>query len=145
MLNRSLPAIGVLLVVMAAALTWAEEVPPGRWWHDSRVDKRLNLTEEEKGQLDGLFVENRRKLIDLKSALERERFELETVLEDRGADAQQVRERYKSLETARARLSNERFSFLLEVRRIVGPERFQQLSRLYHQAEKQKEHRRRDR
>ena len=144
MLNRPLLAIGVLLVVMVATLTWAEDVPPGRWWHDSRVDKQLNLTEEEKSQLDGLFVENRRKLIDLKSALERDRFELETILEDRSADTQQVRERYKSLEAARSRLSNEKFSFLLEVRRIVGPERFQQLSRLYYQAKKQKEHRRRD-
>lgn len=76
----------------------------GKWWHNPRVSEQLNLSEEEKSKLDKIFVESRRKLIDLKSSVEREQFELENLLESEVLDEAAVMEQFKRLEKARGNL-----------------------------------------
>jgi hypothetical protein len=125
--------IGLLLFiwVVLPANSLAQDVPSGKWWRLPRVAERLSLTDDEKGQLESLFVDNRRKLIDLKAGLERERFELENLLEGEELDEAVVMEQFKRLEGARTNLAREHFRFLLEVRKIVGFERFQSLKTFY--------------
>ncbi len=108
-----------------------QEMAPGKWWRMPRVSDRLDLSNEEKQALDDLFVNSRRKLIDLKSAVERERFELENLLEKEALDEKAVKEQLKKLEKARSDLANERFHYLLEVRKRLGFERYQQLRSLF--------------
>ena len=72
-------------------------------------------------------MDNRRKLIDLKSVVEKERFELENLLESETLDEAAVMNQYDRLEKARSKIAAERFRFLLEVRKVVGHERFQQI------------------
>ena len=76
---------GVLLLILLISPTIAvgKDNPLGKWWHNPRVSEQLNLSEEEKSKLDEIFVESRRKLIDLKSSVEREQFELRTSLKAR--------------------------------------------------------------
>lgn len=92
----------------------------------------LPIPEKEKGKLDEIFVESRRKLIDLKSSVEREQFELENLLEGEVLDEAAVMEQFKRLEKARGNLSTERFNFILGVRKTIGLERFQRL-KMFHQ------------
>lgn len=68
------------------------------------MSEQLNLSEEEKSKLDKIFVESRRKLIDLKSSVEREQFELENLLESEVLDEAAVMEQFKRLEKARGNL-----------------------------------------
>jgi Spy/CpxP family protein refolding chaperone len=105
-------------------------MPHGKWWRSPRAVKQLDLTEEEKGKLDDKFVESRRRLIDLKSNVERERFEVDNLLDSEVLNEDAVREQFKKLEAARGALSAERFNFLLEVRQILGFERFQKVKAL---------------
>ncbi|MCD6571566.1 MAG: periplasmic heavy metal sensor [Deltaproteobacteria bacterium] len=131
MLNKSiLIGITILIWVISPAISFAEKTPPGKWWRIPRVSEHLNLSDQEKRELDKLYVDNRRKLIELKSILERERFELENLLEQETLDEAAVMEQFKKLEGARANLAIERFRFLLQVRKIIGFERFQRLKML---------------
>jgi Spy/CpxP family protein refolding chaperone len=104
-----------------------QDILPGKWWHVPRLEKQLALSSEEITNLDDLFVNSRRKLIDLKSALQKERFELENLLEKESVDETAVTQQFKKLEKARSNLASERFRFLLEVRKILGLERYQRL------------------
>jgi Spy/CpxP family protein refolding chaperone len=106
------------------------QVPAGKWWHMPGVAKKLELTDEHARQLDGLFVQNRMKLIDLKSALEKERFELQNLLDKDRLDEKVVLDQFARVQAARSKLDAERFYFLLEVRKILGLERFQHLEML---------------
>ncbi|MEA3224279.1 MAG: periplasmic heavy metal sensor [Thermodesulfobacteriota bacterium] len=127
MLNKILAGILMLIWVSLPGISLAQESPPGKWWHLPRISKDLNLSDQEKSELDKLYIDNRRKLIDLKSVLERERFELGNLLEQETLDEAAVMGQFKKLEGARANLATEHFRFLLGVRKIVGFERFQRL------------------
>jgi Spy/CpxP family protein refolding chaperone len=120
-------------VAMAKDMRDGRGMPPGKWWHNPQMSKELNLSEPERTKLDEEFRNSRRKLIELRSTVERERFELENLLELQALNEAAVMEQFKKLEKARASLAAERFSFLLQVRKTLGPERFQRLKTYYRQ------------
>ena len=123
----------ILLIIFWAvwsastALAFGQDVPHGKWWHNDKVSEGMKLSNEEKGQLDKKFLESRRKFIELKSAVEKEKLELEIIMEKEAVDETAVMKQFRKLESARTNLAAERFSFVLAVRRIVGFERYQQL------------------
>lgn len=121
--------IGIALVLPPPAP--AQDVPSGRWWRNPRISRHLNLNDREIDRLDAVYVKSRRKLIREKSSLEAERFELENIIENRALDEGAAIQQFDRLESKRENLSRSRFNFLLEVRKILGPDRFQNLKSLY--------------
>lgn len=125
--NRVLAGIVLLALIIAPTIAKAQEMPFGKWWHNASMSKQLNLSQAEKNLLDDAFRESRRKLIDLKSRVEREQFELENLLESPELDQSAVMGQFKRLEQARTDLSAERFRFLLQIRETLGQERFRHI------------------
>ena len=125
--------VGILLIFMInlPGLAAGQDVPSGKWWYNKKVAKNLNLTQKEIRQLDQLYVDSHRELIKLKNAVEREQFELDTLLGKKTVDDAKVREQFKRLESARTDLADERLGFVMGVREIIGAERFQQLKTSY--------------
>lgn len=113
--------------MLAPIMAFGQDVPSGKWWHMPRVVKNLNLAESQIKQLDEAFYTSRLNLIRLKSDLEREQFELETLIENKSLNENAALEQYKKLEQARVKLGIERFRFVLSIRKIVGYQRFQEL------------------
>jgi Spy/CpxP family protein refolding chaperone len=108
-----------------------QDVPSGKWWYNQKVVKNLNLTQKEIRQLDQAWVDSQRKLIKLKNEVEREQFELDTLLGKKTVDDTGVRKQFNRLESARTDLADERLEFIIRVREIIGAERFQQLKTSY--------------
>ncbi len=131
MLKKVLIAPLLILLISLPELVLAQDVPSGKWWYNKKVVKNLNLTPKEVRQLDRLYVDSHRKLIDLKSAVKREQFELDTLLGKEPVDDAKVRKQFKRLEKARTDLANERLGFVIRVREIIGADRFQQLKTSY--------------
>ena len=125
--------VGILLILMInlPGLAIGQDVPSGKWWYNQKVVQNLNLTQKEIRQLDQTWVDNQRKLIKLKNAVEREQFELDTLLGKKTVDDAKVRKQFKRLESARTDLADERLGFIIRVREIIGAERFQQLKTSY--------------
>jgi Spy/CpxP family protein refolding chaperone len=124
--------VGILLMMISLpGLAAGQDVPSGKWWYNREVVKNLNLTQNEIRQLDQLYVDSHRKLIQLKNAVEREQFELDALLGKKKVDDAKVRDQFKRLENARTDLANERLGFVIRVREIIGAERFQQLKTFY--------------
>jgi Spy/CpxP family protein refolding chaperone len=137
MLNKVL-SWTLLLLLSSPAIAIGQDLPFGKWWRDPRVCQQLDLNETEKSKLDQEFVDSRRRLIELKSSVEREQFELENLLESEALDEAAVMEQFKKLEKARASLSSERFNFLIQVRKILGLDRFQRIKMFYGKSRHQK-------
>ena len=125
--------VGILLILMInlPGLATGQDVPSGKWWYNQKVVKNLNLTQKEIRQLDKAWENSQRKLIKLKNAVEREQFELDTMLGKKTVDDAKVRKQFNRLESARTDLADERLGFIIRIREIIGAERFQQLKTSY--------------
>ena len=127
------------MFILVPAIVWVfvpmdslgARMPLGKWWHTPRVAEQLNLNGREKEQLDELFIQTRRKMIDLRSAVARERLELSILMDKETMDEDAVKGQFKKLGQARASLATERFYFILAVRKILGAARFQSLKTLF--------------
>jgi Spy/CpxP family protein refolding chaperone len=133
--------VGILLVVFLTALfqtAMAQDMPPGKWWRDPRVIRELNLTETQVTQLDQSYQSRFRELLRHKNTVEQERFELENLMDEKSMDEEAVHAQYKKLEKAQESLGSERFRFVLEVRKIIGNEKFCQLKSMFSRSHKKR-------
>ena len=131
MLRKSVWSGLLLLVVFLPSTLLGQGMMHGKWWHDKSIVDELELTDSEKQDLDEKYIDGRRKMIDLKSEIEKQRFELDLLLGASDADKREVMERFGSLEEARAKLSRARFEMIMEVREIIGAERFLELKSMH--------------
>lgn len=135
MLRKIVYGMIVLIFFATPVLATAQEIMPGKWWHNPKISKELNLSQDEKERLEQGFRESRRNLIDLRSRVEREQFELDNLLEDGNMNEEAVKKQFKKLEQERAKLSEERFNFIMEIRNILGSDRFQKM-KMFHEKER---------
>jgi hypothetical protein len=122
-----LPAVFLISPVMALG----QEVPAGKWWYNPKIQENLKLSKGEIKSLDKRFAKSRRRLIKLKSTVEREQFELDQLLSEKEVNDTAVKKQFKKLEKARQNLAGERLQFVIGVRNILGAERFQRLKSNY--------------
>ena len=131
MLNKVLSGIVFVFLASTPVSAMEQNMPDCKWWHNQKMSQKINLTDKEKGLLDEQFVDSRRKLIKLKNSVEMEQFELENILEAKTLDEAAAIKQFDKLEKERTALSSERFRFLLQIRKVLGFERFQQL-KMFH-------------
>jgi len=137
MLRKVLYAALLFVFLILPATATAKNTGLGKWWHRPQASEKLNLSKEEISKLDKQFVDSRRKLIKLESALKSEQFELDNLLENEHLDENATVKQFDKLQQARTNLANEQFRFLLEIRKILGLDRFRQLKQ-YKQLQRQK-------
>ncbi len=137
MLSKIFSALFLLVFVISPAVVTAKDFPPGKWWHNPKASEKLNLSDEEIKMLDKQFVDSRRKLIKLKSIVESEQFELDNLFDSENINQKEAMKQFDKLGLAKKNLSTERFRLILEVRNILGLERFRQLKE-YRQLRRQK-------
>ena len=131
MLKRILIGILMIFMISLPGFSGGQDIPAGKWWYNQNVVQNLNLSQSEIRQLDQLYVDSHRRLIELKNAVEREQFELDTLLGKKTVDDATVRQQFNRLESARTDLADERLRFVIRVREIIGADRFQQLKTSY--------------
>ena len=131
MLRNAFSFILLAIFVISPVMAYGQEVPAGKWWYNPKIQKNLNLSKNEVKSLDKLFASSKRKLIKHKSAVEREQFELDQLLSGKDVNDAAVKKQFQNLEKARQNLANERLQFVIGVRNILGPDRFQQLKSNY--------------
>lgn len=122
--------IGMLIflaVIMASEPVRAQDVNPGRWWRHPEVSRDLSLTRKEQQELDHLYVRNRDALIDLKADLEKERSRLADIMDREPFNEAAARAQLRKVEEKQQRLTSERMRYLIEVRKILGQDRFRAL------------------
>ena len=131
--TRFLAITAALMVVMPLGLLAQAPPPAGRWWHIPKVAEELNLRDDQKSRLDSLYLANRSRIIDLKAKMQKEQIKLEGLLEKQKLDKAAVMKQYDRVEKARSALARERFRYLLQVREIIGYDRFENLKVVFSQ------------
>lgn len=108
-------------------------MPRGQWWRMPGVAEKLGLSPEEQKQLDTLYMTHRREMITLKAEVEKEKLEFEYLIDKEKIDEQAIKSQFAKLHDARGKMSLARFTFLLEVRKLLGYERYQKLKSEFQQ------------
>ena len=131
MLKNVFSVILLAVFLFTPVIVAGQDVPTGKWWYNPKIQKNLDLSKKEISRLDKLFAKSRRKLIKLKAEVENEQFELDQLLGQKKVNDKKVKKQFQKLEKARNNLANERLNFVIGVRNILGPDRFQQLKSNY--------------
>lgn len=135
---KKIALLGVLFVFFMANLAFARgprwggmNFPHGKFWQLPEVSEKLKITEEEKSQLDSLFFKHKEKMIDLRTATQKERLNLEKLMSNKELDETAVMTQFKKVQDVHTQLGVERFTFILETRKILGTDRFEQLRGIF--------------
>jgi Spy/CpxP family protein refolding chaperone len=131
MAGKSLYLLVVMAILLCPSVSSAKDIPPGRWWRVPYFADQLNITDQQKDELDKLFDHNRDRLAELKKQMEQEKRDLMQMIEQEHLNENAATGQMKKLESTRTILSATRFSYSLEVRKLLGHDRFQQLKTLY--------------
>ncbi len=131
MSKNALAALAAIILFLYPAICRAKDIPPGRWWHIPYFVEQLEITDEQKDELDKLFDYNRNRLAELKKQMEEERSELIKAFDQEHLNESTAITQMKKLESTRTLLAATHFSYSLELRKMLGHEKFQRLKTLY--------------
>jgi len=115
-----------------------EDLPRGKWWKMPEVANELSISTDEQAKLDDLYYKHRNQMIDLKRDLKKEQIALEWFIEKEKLDESACMDQFQKVLNARNKLSMERYNFLIEVRKLLGYERFLQLRPKFHELRKER-------
>jgi len=114
----------------------------GRWWNNPKMAQELNLTDQQKKQMDDIFLQHRLKLIDLNANLEKQETLFRPMIEADQPDETKILAQIDAIAQARADLEKADARMLFDIRKVLTPEQWQKLKTLH---EEHREDRMRDR
>jgi Spy/CpxP family protein refolding chaperone len=124
--------LGLLLgaSALAQAQGQGQGMAEGKWWKRPRIAQELQLTPDQEGQLEKIFIKSKPKLIDLRADLEKKQFDYEQAMQGDSADRKAVEAKIEAREEARASLQKELASMELDMKQVLKPEQRERLMRL---------------
>lgn len=137
MINKIMKTVSILLLIILFAVPAMARrdrgngLPHGKWWNNKDVAARLKLSDKEIQKLENTYVDHRKRVIKLRAELEEEQFELNNLIDSRTLDEEAILKQARKLESARSTLSSEQFQFFLDVRKLLGFDRYQELKTMY--------------
>lgn len=102
-------------------------IPSSKWWKRPDVAGKVGITEEEKEKLDNMYYKYRYLMIDLRSQVKKERLELEQLIDSKAFNDKACLDQFTKLQKAKNTVAAEKFRFLVQVRKLLNLDRFQQL------------------
>jgi Spy/CpxP family protein refolding chaperone len=123
-------AAALLFASLAATASAVPDLPDGKWWKRPRVAEEINLSREQEGRIEAIFIRARPILIDRKANLEKKQGELQDALDDANADRRAIAERVDAVENARAELQKARILMVLDMKQVLNPEQWERLLRM---------------
>lgn len=101
--------------------------PEVGFWEREQVSDALSLTEEEIGKLNELGTAHRETIRDLREQMRAERENLRDIMVSEEYSASAAKDHFDKAEALRAEMEQEKFAFQLEVRELLGQERYMKL------------------
>jgi len=102
----------------------------GKWWQNSDVAKKLQLSGGQTTQLDQIFYDHRLKLIDYGADMEKEDLKLQTLLDADVPNEGQIDTQVDQVLSARGKLEREFTMMNLDLRKVLSLEQWRQLKSL---------------
>lgn len=117
------------VLVAAATLASAQQLPPGKWWQRPEIVKQLNLTAEQQQRLDEAFRASADALIDARADVEKAQVALRGELERAQLRRNDIRAIATRLSEARGRLFERELMMLVDMRAVLNDAQWEQMRR----------------
>ncbi len=135
---RRVIGLALCLALAGTALLWTGPALARRgldnmqkWWNSPHMVSELKLTPAEKERLDQLFLEFQRSRIEYRSQIKKARLEIEAAFEKEPLDEARAKNAFQQVEEAKLANRKALHAFMLEVRRLLGYQRYLRLKALY--------------
>jgi len=102
----------------------------GRFWNNPRIVEKLKLTDVQRKEFDGIFLQHREKLIDLRASLQKAELALEPLVRDSQPNETKILAQIDKVAQARAELEKANAGFLLAIRAKLTAEQWTLLQEL---------------
>jgi Spy/CpxP family protein refolding chaperone len=99
----------------------------GKWWQNSDIAKKLQLSDNQIGQLDQTFYDHKLKLIDYGAEMEKQDLKLQTLLDADVPNEGQVEAQVDQVLEARGKLEREYTLMNLDLRKVLSLDQWRQL------------------
>jgi Spy/CpxP family protein refolding chaperone len=99
----------------------------GKWWQNSEIAKKLQLSDDQIGQLDQTFYDHKVKLIDYGAEMEKQDLKLQTLLDADVPNEGQVEAQVDQVLAARGKLEREYTLMNLDLRKVLALDQWRQL------------------
>ena len=102
----------------------------GRWWNNPQIAQSLNLTDEQKRQMDQTLLQHRLQLIDLNANLEKKQMLLGPLMEADQPDETKILAQIDAIAQARADLEKANARMLFDLRKTLTADQWKKLKAL---------------
>ena len=99
----------------------------GRWWNNPKVIERLKLTDDQRKQMDGILLQHREQLIDLRATLEKSELQMEPLMKEDQPNESAILAQIDKTAAARAELEKANARFLLAIRSKLTGDQWRQM------------------
>jgi Spy/CpxP family protein refolding chaperone len=99
----------------------------GKWWQNSDIAKKLQLSDGQIAQLDQTFYDHKVKLIDYGADMEKRDLKLQTLLDADVPNEGQVEAQVNQVLEARGKLEREFTMMNLDLRKVLSLDQWRQL------------------
>jgi Spy/CpxP family protein refolding chaperone len=99
----------------------------GKWWQNSDIAKKLQLSDGQIGQLDQTFYDHKMKLIDYGAEMEKQDLKLQALLDADVPNEGQVDAQVDQVLEARGKLEREFTLMNLDLRKVLSLDQWRQL------------------
>lgn len=101
--------------------------PPGRWWDDPAMAKKLGMTQDQVRKMDDIFQSFRPKLIELNGTLRSEEAQLDPLIQASQPDDSKLLPVIDRAANARAELEKVNSRLLLSIRHVLTADQWKKL------------------
>jgi Spy/CpxP family protein refolding chaperone len=143
MTHSTIRRTAILLFVLAAALAVAPlraQDPdmkklelldlPGKWWKNPKAIEKLQLTPEQVDRIDGIFLEHRKSLVDLKAKMEKQLMDFRQLAEQPEVKREEVLKLLDQISATRADIARSAILMQLDIRDQLSPEQRTELKKI---------------
>jgi Spy/CpxP family protein refolding chaperone len=125
-MKRIIFTILIALIFCLTSLSWAQ-LPKGKWWKLKEVAREVNLNEEQVQRIEKSFLKHKKKMIDLKATLEKEKLDLDAMFDADEFDEGAISTKIDLVEDARSKLHKTQLMFFVQIRKILSKEQYKKL------------------
>jgi Spy/CpxP family protein refolding chaperone len=101
--------------------------PPGKWWKNRQVITQLKLTPAQQDQIEALWMQNRKDLIDKKAALDKRTLDLSEILSQEMAEETAALRAYEQVQAAKAEVEREVFLMRIRIKNLLSQQQQRRL------------------
>jgi Spy/CpxP family protein refolding chaperone len=96
----------------------------GRWWNNPKTVEHLKLTDDQRKAFDGILLQHRETLIDLRANVEKAELAMEPLMRDDPPNEAKILSQIDKVAQARAELEKANARYLLAIRSKLTPEQW---------------------